>query len=113
MTRYTASHLHFQVTCSGIFELKLNSFKNDEGLNANKNCCNGLHSEGGCSTSCRTFFRICLKHFQADISAEQPCTFGSETTPVIGGNTFDFPDSLKSFRNPITLPFDFTWPVSN
>ncbi len=104
--------LCFQVSCSGVFELQLESFKNTFGLNADENCCNGLKQGNTCSATCKTFFRICLKHYQQDISPDPPCTFGTLTTTVLGDNSFDFPTNLESFMNPIKLSFDFTWPVS-
>lgn len=102
----------FQVSCSGEFELQLLSFKNDQGLDSDGNCCNGYRTGTGCSGLCRTFFSICLKHYQATISPDPPCTFGSITTPRLGDNSFNFSDSADSFTNPISLPFDFAWPVS-
>ena len=102
----------FQVLSSGVFELKLTSFENDDGLNASGSCCNGFRTSGLCTSPCRTFFRICLKHYQADSTPDPPCTFGEFNTPVLGGNTFDFPAEQGAFTNPIKLPFDFIWPVS-
>lgn len=98
-----------QVSSSGVFELKLHHLLNDDGLNADGNCCNGIRQSGSCSSTCHTFFRICLKHYQTNITPEPPCTFGELTTKIIGDNTFDFPDETP---NPIKLPFTFGWPVS-
>lgn len=65
-----------------------------------------------CEPGCRTFFRVCLKHFQAVVSPG-PCTFGSVSTPVLGTNSFVVgDDSSGGGRNPLQLPFNFTWPVS-
>ena len=89
------------------------SFTNSLGLNEDGNCCNGIkQSSGTCSSTCRTFFRVCLKHYQNDIKTDTPCTFGTITSPVIGNNSFNVPDILQSFTNPVKLPFDFAWPVS-
>lgn len=42
-----------------------------------------------------------------------PCTFGSVSTPVLGTNSFAVgDDSSGGGRNPLQLPFNFTWPVS-
>lgn len=86
---------------SGIFQLRLQEFANERGMLAN-----GQRCEPGC----RTFFRICLKHFQATFS-EGPCTFGNVSTPVLGTNSFVVRDKNSgSGRNPLQLPFNFTWP---
>ncbi|XP_014390281.1 PREDICTED: delta-like protein 4 [Myotis brandtii] len=88
---------------SGVFQLQLQEFANERGLLAS-----GLPCEPGC----RTFFRVCLKHFQAVVSPG-PCTFGSVSTPVLGTNSFVVrDDSSGGGRNPLQLPFNFTWPVS-
>ena len=104
-----------QIRGSGVFELGLNKFTNDLGLNSNSDCCSGIRttSTGPCSSQCRTFFRICLKEYQTHISLDTPCTFGSLQTPVLGANSFHVPPRINStFRNPIALPFPFKWPVS-
>ena len=109
-----------QVWCSGVFELRLESFKNERGLNNEGNCCNGVRTTASygsgfvCSSSCHTFFTVCLTHFQNYIPEEPrpKCTFGSYTTTVLGGNNVDF-DSAN-FKNPIRFQFEnVTWPVSN
>uniref|UniRef100_A0A8B9SFH9 Delta-like protein n=1 Tax=Anas platyrhynchos TaxID=8839 RepID=A0A8B9SFH9_ANAPL len=80
------------VSGSGVFELKLQEFQCD----------------------CKTFFRVCLKHYQASVSPEPPCTYGSAITPVLGANSFSVPDGAggadPAFSNPIRFPFGFTWP---
>lgn len=118
---------HLQVWSSGVFELKLQEFVNKKGLLGNRNCCRGglgaaLPSSSGGSVSglqqcdCKTFFRVCLKHYQASVSPEPPCTYGNAITPVLGANSFSVPDNAassdSSFSNPIRFPFGFTWPVS-
>lgn len=51
-------------------------------------------------------------HFQA-VFSPGPCTFGSVSTPVLGTNSFAVgDDSSGGGRNPLQLPFNFTWPVS-
>uniref|UniRef100_A0A8C4ND03 Delta-like protein n=1 Tax=Eptatretus burgeri TaxID=7764 RepID=A0A8C4ND03_EPTBU len=99
-----------QVSASGVFELRLHEF-----INAEEEMCS---SDRGCDTSstqepraceCRTFFRVCLKHYQTDVSPEPPCTYGAVTTPVLGTNSFRVQKS-HDFSNPIQLPFNFTWP---
>ncbi|KAI1895485.1 hypothetical protein AGOR_G00106750 [Albula goreensis] len=90
-----------QVLGSGVFELKLQDFKNNKGLLANGNAC---------KSECRTFFRVCLKNYQAVVSPGD-CIFGDVITPVLGANSFRVLEG-DSFSNPIRLPFNFGWPGS-
>ncbi|NXI92781.1 DLL4 protein, partial [Psophia crepitans] len=89
-----------RVSGSGVFQLELHEFVNSHGA---------LASGKPCSPHCRTFFRVCLKHFQAVVSPGS-CTFGSIITPVLGINSFSIKDTER-FDSPIKLPFNFTWPV--
>ncbi|KAI4904567.1 hypothetical protein NFI96_019006 [Prochilodus magdalenae] len=99
----------FQALCSGVFELKLQEFLNKKGITGNANCCKGASGIQQCE--CKTFFRVCLKHYQANVSPEPPCTYGGAVTPVLGSNSFQVPESAsESFSNPIRFPFGFTWP---
>ncbi|XP_047715704.1 delta-like protein 1 isoform X1 [Prionailurus viverrinus] len=105
------SALLCQVWTSGVFELKLQEFVNKKGLLGNRNCCRGGAGPPPCA--CRTFFRVCLKHYQASVSPEPPCTYGSAVTPVLGVDSFSLPDGAgadPAFSNPIRFPFGFTWP---
>lgn len=103
-----------QVLSSGVFELKLQEFLNKKGASGNSNCCPGggtAHHHQQCE--CKTFFRVCLKHYQANVSPEPPCTYGGAVTPVLGSNSFQVPETnAESFTNPIRFSFGFTWPVS-
>ncbi|MEQ2188318.1 hypothetical protein GOODEAATRI_013724, partial [Goodea atripinnis] len=104
------------VLCSGVFELKLQEFLNKKGIPGNANCCPGgtAHPQGHQQCECKTFFRVCLKHYQASVSPEPPCTYGGAVTPVLGSNSFQVPETnADSFTNPIHFSFGFTWPVSN
>ena len=85
---------------SGVFELNLHEFQNHKGLLANGSAC---------KPSCRTYFRICLKNYQAVVSPGD-CIFGSTMTPVLGTNSFSARDS-GSLPRPIQIPFNFGWPV--
>jgi len=101
--------------CSGVFELKLQEFLNKKGVQGNKNCCKGgITSSFQQQCECKTFFRICLKHYQPNASPEPPCTYGGAVTPVLGSNSFQVPDVIpeSSFTNPIRINFGFTWPVN-
>lgn len=79
-------------------------------------CCSGRmdsHTKQ-CIGTCKTRFRVCLKHYQAKIDTTSPCTFGDVVTPVLGENTINLTTQSHQmgFINPIRFPFDFTWPVS-
>ncbi|KAE8587691.1 hypothetical protein XENTR_v10022069 [Xenopus tropicalis] len=88
-----------QVSSSGVFQLELHEFINTNGM---------LVNGKSCLPNCRTFFKICLKHYQTVVSPGS-CTFGSVITPVLGSNTFSI-KGMEGFTNPIKLPFNFTWP---
>ncbi|XP_076314255.1 uncharacterized protein LOC143226757 [Tachypleus tridentatus] len=97
---------------SEVFELRLDSFSNDNGRDFEGNCCSGYRSDhGSCSSTCRTYFRVCLTHYQAIIDPNPPCTFGEVITPVLGNNSVYLLDKKVSrFTNPIRFSFDFSWP---
>ncbi|KAK6998227.1 delta-like protein D [Biomphalaria glabrata] len=102
---------------SGVLELQIRSFRNDIGLTANNTCCSGFRQDGLCSSPCRTFFKVCLAHFQSDIgnNPEPKCTFANYTTPVLGKNTMDFTGlsnlPVQSQQNVFTFPVtQFQWP---
>lgn len=102
---------------SGQFELEILSMQNVNGELQNGNCCGGARSPGDrkCARDeCDTYFKVCLKEYQSRVTAEGPCSFGSGSTPVIGGNTFNLKTSRGgNERNRIVLPFSFAWPVSD
>lgn len=107
------------ITCSGLFELRLKSFRNDKGVNSIDRCCTEKQtlSGGSCLGSCKTRFRVCLKQYQAEIDTTSSCTFGAAATPIIGDNTFNFTQKNQPQQKdlsiiPIRFPFEFTWPVS-
>lgn len=118
----------FTLSCSpqvsqstGYFELQLISVENPKGQLLNGECCDAESSaaEGHCGADeCDTYFRVCLKEYQTEVTTNGPCTYGSETTKVIGGNTFQFRGSQKTGQNrnsdsgKIIIPFQFSWPVS-
>ncbi|XP_052327438.1 delta-like protein 4 [Oncorhynchus keta] len=90
-----------QVFGSGVFEIDLHEFKNSKGL---------LENGNSCRLNCRTFFRVCLKNYQAVVSPGD-CIFGNSLTPVLGTNSFSAMDR-GAFSRPIRLPFNFGWPGS-
>lgn len=89
--------------------------QNVNGELQNGNCCGGARNPGDrkCTRDeCDTYFKVCLKEYQSRVTAGGPCSFGSGSTPVIGGNTFNLKASRGNDRNRIVLPFSFAWPVS-
>ncbi|OWF41210.1 delta-like protein D [Mizuhopecten yessoensis] len=99
------------VTCTAVFELKLSLFKNEDGLNTDGNCCNGFRKDGKCSDTCRTFFWICLTHYQKTIPDDASCTFASVTTPILGSNSVNFSAQLPvKFDNPLDFSIPYSWP---
>ncbi|GBM64026.1 Neurogenic locus protein delta [Araneus ventricosus] len=101
------------VECSGMFELRLDNFVNEFGRDADGTCCRGVKSPSGmCSGTCRTRFRVCLKHYQTTIDPNPPCTYGEVLTPVLGNNSVQLDtinDPETGFTNPIVFSFDFSW----
>lgn len=104
---------------SGYLELQLISVENDKGELANGNCCDGVRSaqDGLCDQDeCDTYLRVCLKEYQVEVTTSGFCTYGTGSSSVLGGNTFQ----LKGFNgNPnkandlgtVIIPFQFAWPV--
>ena len=111
---------------TGYFELQLISVENPKGQLLNGDCCDGdccdpeqRAADGHCEVDeCDTYFKVCLKEYQTEVAAKGTCTYGSETTKVIGGNTFQFKGGQKTGQNrnhdtgKILIPFQFAWPVS-
>lgn len=89
--------------------------QNVNGELQNGNCCDGTRNPGDrkCTRDeCDTYFKVCLKEYQSRVTAGGPCSFGSKSTPVIGGNTFNLKYSRNNEKNRIVIPFSFAWPVS-
>ncbi|NXK03092.1 JAG1 protein, partial [Herpetotheres cachinnans] len=100
---------------SGQFELEILSMQNVNGELQNGNCCDGTRNPGDrkCTRDeCDTYFKVCLKEYQSRVTAGGPCSFGSKSTPVIGGNTFNLKYNRNNEKNRIVIPFSFAWPRS-
>lgn len=112
--------LRVEVSVStGYFELQLLSVENPRGQLLNGDCCDAERSavDGDCGADeCDTYFRVCLKEYQTEVTTTGSCTYGSETTKVIGGNTFHFKSGQKTGQSrnndagKIVIPFQFAWP---
>lgn len=98
---------------SGHFELEILSMNNANGELHNGSCCDGVrNTDRKCTRDeCDTYFKVCLKEYQSRVSAAGPCSFGTGSTPVLGGNTFST-KGTRSEKTRIVLPFSFAWPVS-
>ncbi|CAN9511434.1 unnamed protein product [Ophioblennius macclurei] len=114
------------VSAVGMFELQIHHFQNPHGLLQSGDCCDLQASSGQrCSArdQCDTFFRACLKEYQARVVATGACTFGSGNTGILGGNS----QSLRhrghdggggggggedGTNGHIVIPFEYAWPVS-
>ncbi|GAA6091283.1 protein jagged-1b isoform X1 [Tachysurus ichikawai] len=98
----------------GMFELQIRQWQNSLGILHNGQCCDLQSSRGQrCpqSDQCDTFFRVCLKEYQARVAPLGTCTFGTGVTPVLGGNSHGMHHhGLEAGR--IVIPFKYAWPVS-
>ena len=117
-----------QVPASGSFQLQLMSFVVNSWRTSDGQCCDGSDpsSTSTCHAPCRTFFRLCLSHYQPnlkladlDLDLELTCTFGNLTTPVVNATVLTTSSRTSSTTSPVVfvnvpvqLQFDFTWPVS-
>ena len=96
---------------SGYFEIQIRAIQNPRGEVTTGECCDGVRdSSGVCTEECDTFFRVCLKEYQNQVTFDGKCTFGNVTSTVLGGNSFTYP--VENSRTRLKLPFDFAWTVS-
>ncbi|XP_067115231.1 protein jagged-1b-like isoform X2 [Osmerus mordax] len=99
---------------SGHFELQIISMQNVNGELQTGLCCDGSRNAADhkCTRDeCDTYFKVCLKEYQLKVYSAGPCSFGSASTPVVGGNNFSL-RNLRSDKSRIVLPFSFAWPRS-
>ncbi|KAL0972901.1 hypothetical protein UPYG_G00196220 [Umbra pygmaea] len=116
-----------QAVCAGgMFELQIHHFQNEHGVLQNGNCCDLQETGGlGCSLGdqCDTFFKACLKEYQARVVPGGACTFGVGSTGVLGGNTLSLShqvhdgvggvgEASENTPGHIVIPFKFAWPRS-
>ena len=104
---------NFQTIGSGKFEVSILAFYNQKGITEDGHCCAGSRDIPPCSMECETFFSICLLHFSTDVSDDHSCTYGRAVTPVLGGNVVNKTALAVLNYFPLSLPFQFAWPVSN
>ncbi|KAJ0022047.1 hypothetical protein NQD34_009537 [Periophthalmus magnuspinnatus] len=107
------------VLAVGMFELQIRNFQNLHGLLHNGACCD-LQANGvqRCSArdQCDTYFQACLKEYQARVFPTGPCTFGTGTTGVLGGNSHSLyhpsHGAEDNTNGHIVIPFKYAWPKS-
>uniref|UniRef100_A0A668ANB6 Delta-like protein n=1 Tax=Myripristis murdjan TaxID=586833 RepID=A0A668ANB6_9TELE len=109
--------LHQEVS-TGYFELQLITVENVNGELADGECCDGSRSSQDlrCGRDeCDTYFKICLKEYQTEVTTSGLCTYGSGSTQVLGGNMFSFKSAKNNLNKiddsgKISIPFQFAWP---
>ncbi|MCI4393932.1 hypothetical protein PGIGA_G00163280 [Pangasianodon gigas] len=101
---------------SGHFELRVLSVRNINGELQSGSCCDGTRNTADnnrCTRDeCDTYFRLCLKEYQSRVTPGGPCSFGSGSTPVIGGNVVSPKSLAENDKARIVLSFSFAWPRS-
>jgi hypothetical protein len=90
-----------------VFELRLKRFHHRA---EDKDCAAAdLPANGDGSSAagrrCETKFRVCLKHFMAQVDGSNMCTFGVEVIPMEGRQN----DSIQ--LPPVRFNIGFKWPV--
>lgn len=69
------------------------------------------HSHASCLIPCRTFFKVCLKEYQSNMSAvSESCSYGNASSPILGGNSFTLADPDRA-NGKLTIRFKFSWTV--
>ncbi|XP_030577742.1 protein jagged-2-like isoform X2 [Archocentrus centrarchus] len=97
---------------TGYFEVQLISVENVKGELANGECCDGFRGSQDlrCTRDeCDTYFKVCLKEYQMEVTTSGSCTFGAGSTQVLGGNMFSFKNSSEIDNT--VIPFQFAWPL--
>ncbi|KAK9747061.1 EGF-like domain [Popillia japonica] len=82
---------------------------NPRGELSNGNCCGGVPKpplSPRCTSSCNTFFRLCLKEYQSNVTSTGTCSFGNTSSSVLGRDSFTLSDPE---RGKLVLPFTFRW----
>ena len=105
---------------SGYFELQLIGVQNVNGELSDGECCDGRRNalDLRCiRDECDTYFKVCLKEYQSDVTITGACTYGVGSTDVLGGNIFSFKNTKTNSNKindagKIIIPFQFAWPVS-
>ncbi|KAA0714844.1 Protein jagged-1 [Triplophysa tibetana] len=110
-----------QVACAlGTFEVQIRHWLNPQGTLQNGECCDPQASGGQrCSSGdqCDTFFKACLKEYQARVAPIGTCSYGTSSTSVLGGNSQTLHhhgnEGVDSRYGRIAIPFKHAWPGVN
>lgn len=108
--------------CSGTFELQILEIENLRGEVSGGECCGGAsrmrisrgekEDPSPCVIPCRTFFNVCLKEYQNNMSVVSgSCSYGNTSSPVLGGNSFTLADPDRA-NGKLVIRFKFSWTVS-
>ena len=104
-----------QLSCgSGFFELQILEIANYRSELASGACCGSEtrpDSSVPCPRPCSTFFRVCLKEYQSNVTSTGSCSFGNTSSPVLGGSSFTLADPDRA-NGKLVVPFIFRWTVS-
>jgi jagged-like protein len=107
--------LLLQYACgSGFFELQILEIANYRSELASGACCGSQarpDSSVPCPRPCSTFFRVCLKEYQSNVTSTGSCSFGNTSSPVLGGSSFTLADPDRA-NGKLVVPFIFRWTVS-
>ncbi|XP_020772965.2 protein jagged-2-like [Boleophthalmus pectinirostris] len=99
---------------TGYFEVQVLSVQNPEGVLQSGDCCDAQEpsSGGQCGADqCDTYIRVCLKEYQGEVTPKGPCTYGSNSTQVLGGNSFALRGGARAGdAGRVVIPFQFAWP---
>jgi len=110
--------------CYGTFELQILEIENTRGEISGGECCGNTprvrvstgersENQSACLTPCRTFFKVCLKEYQSNMSAVSgSCSYGNTSSPILGGNSFTLADPDRA-NGKLIIRFKFSWTVSN
>ncbi|XP_044744621.1 protein jagged-1b isoform X2 [Coccinella septempunctata] len=94
---------------SGFFELQVLEMANPRSELTTGQCCGGAVRNpltSRCTTPCNTFFRLCLKEYQSNVTSTGTCSFGNTSSSVLGQSSFTLADPE---RGKLVLPFSFRW----
>ncbi|PNF22809.1 hypothetical protein B7P43_G02514, partial [Cryptotermes secundus] len=100
---------------SGFFELQILEIANYRSELASGACCGSQSrpdSSVPCPRPCSTFFRVCLKEYQSNVTSTGSCSFGNTSSPVLGGSSLTLADPDRA-NGKLVVPFIFRWTVSS
>uniref|UniRef100_A0A6Q2Y443 Delta-like protein n=1 Tax=Esox lucius TaxID=8010 RepID=A0A6Q2Y443_ESOLU len=117
-TNVVTRHSLFSLMVNFLLCFNLITVQNVNGELSDGECCDGTRNSQDlrCSRDeCDTYFKICLKEYQSEVTTTGPCTYGVGSTDVLGGNIFYFKnmknnENQRSDAGNILIPFQYAWP---